>query len=404
MPVDMLCPPGCSREGEAGALTAYKRGLLRCRPTEKGNARSLSEWDGNKYRFPRFFVFQIINPQKSASVSGVCGCATDTMERILMLFVSCLVALMGFTGSAQSTQVATLMSGEDVKIFMGPEALKEAVDASADGDVITLSAGSFDSPGNIKNSLTIRGAGMGLEAYKPYVIPTIINGTVDIYNNIDCEGLRFQDQVFIWNNPEQNLSFSKCYIYGFFSHFNVKNNLTLVDCFVNLAIWTKYMDLVAINSILLLDNTNNLFHGNFINCIIGYYKTGGLGCVDNSTFTNSIIYCTGSSVMVPISSAAFYNCLFYGKNGNGTFDEMNQNGTNKVCNDVTTVFKEDGFFQLLEEYKAFKGTDGKEVGIYGGNLGFDVTPNNPQITRFDVAPKTSVDGKLSIEIEVKGAE
>ena len=83
---------------------------------------------------------------------------------------------------------------------------------------------------------------------------------------------------------------------------------------------------------------------------------------------------------------------------------MNQNGTNKVCNDVITVFKEDGFFQLLEEYKTFKGTDGKEVGIYGGNLGFDVTPNNPQITRFDVAPKTSVDGRLSIEIEVKGAE
>ncbi|MBD5307197.1 MAG: hypothetical protein HDS14_06190 [Bacteroides sp.] len=326
------------------------------------------------------------------------------MERILMLFVSCLVALMGFTGSAQSTQVATLMSGEDVKIFMGPEALKEAVDASADGDVITLSAGSFDSPGIIEKSLTIRGAGMGLEAYKPYVIPTIINGIVYIYNNIDCEGLRFPDQVYIQYNPEQNLSFSKCYIDDFVGYSNKKNNLTLVNCVVDKYIYTYYIDLVAINSKFVLGNRNAVFHGNMINCIIGYRQHYADVFVENSVFTNSIIYCTNGSAMAPISSTAFYNCLFYGKNGNGTFDGMNQNGTNKVCNDVTTVFKEDGFFQLLEEYKTFKGTDGKEVGIYGGNLGFDVTPNNPQITRFDVAPKTSVDGKLSIEIEVKGAE
>nr|DAT44894.1 MAG TPA: hypothetical protein [Caudoviricetes sp.] len=34
----------------------YKRGLLRCRPTEKGNARSLQQKDGNRYRFLRFFL------------------------------------------------------------------------------------------------------------------------------------------------------------------------------------------------------------------------------------------------------------------------------------------------------------------------------------------------------------
>ena len=34
----------------------YKRGLLRCHLTEKGNARSLRKQDGNRYRFLRFII------------------------------------------------------------------------------------------------------------------------------------------------------------------------------------------------------------------------------------------------------------------------------------------------------------------------------------------------------------
>lgn len=51
-----------------------------------------------------------------------------------------------------------------------------------------------------------------------------------------------------------------------------------------------------------------------------------------------------------------------------------------------------------------KGTDGTEVGIYGGSLPYDPTPTNPQITKFNVASKTTADGKLSVDIEVKSAE
>ncbi len=36
----------------------YRRGLLRCRPTPKGNARSLYMKDGNRYRFLRFFYYK----------------------------------------------------------------------------------------------------------------------------------------------------------------------------------------------------------------------------------------------------------------------------------------------------------------------------------------------------------
>ena len=50
------------------------------------------------------------------------------------------------------------------------------------------------------------------------------------------------------------------------------------------------------------------------------------------------------------------------------------------------------------------GIDEKEMGIYGGNLPWDVYIPSPRITKCNVAAKTTADGKLSVDIEVKAAE
>jgi hypothetical protein len=42
--------------------------------------------------------------------------------------------------------------------------------------------------------------------------------------------------------------------------------------------------------------------------------------------------------------------------------------------------------------------------MHGGVLPYDATPSYPQITRMNVANKTTADGKLSVEIEVSAAE
>ena len=62
-------------------------------------------------------------------------------------------------------------------------------------------------------------------------------------------------------------------------------------------------------------------------------------------------------------------------------------------------------YELTDEAKAkFLGTDGTEVGMYGGVLPYTSTPSYPQITKMNVANKTTADGKLSVEIEVSAAE
>ena len=62
-------------------------------------------------------------------------------------------------------------------------------------------------------------------------------------------------------------------------------------------------------------------------------------------------------------------------------------------------------YELTETAKAtYLGTDGTQVGIYGGMLPFDTTPSNPRITKCNVAAKSTADCKLSVDIEVKAAE
>ena len=44
--------------------------------------------------------------------------------------------------------------------------------------------------------------------------------------------------------------------------------------------------------------------------------------------------------------------------------------------------------------------DGSEVGIFGGFMPFDWRPSYSIIKRFNVANRTTADGKLSVDIEV----
>lgn len=81
--------------------------------------------------------------------------------------------------------------------------------------------------------------------------------------------------------------------------------------------------------------------------------------------------------------------------------------TNKSFrNDVwDTLFKPNTFYELTDEAKQeYVGNDGTEIGIYGGNLPWSTRILSPQITKCNVASKTTADGKLSVDIEVKAAE
>ena len=72
---------------------------------------------------------------------------------------------------------------------------------------------------------------------------------------------------------------------------------------------------------------------------------------------------------------------------------------------VNALFEPNTFYELTDEAKSeYVGIDGMEIGIYGGNIPYDTRILSPQITKCKVAAKTTADGKLSVDIEVKAAE
>ena len=59
-------------------------------------------------------------------------------------------------------------------------------------------------------------------------------------------------------------------------------------------------------------------------------------------------------------------------------------------------------FELNDEAKTtLLGTDGKEVGLYGGPLPFDLTLSYPIISKMEVGEQTDDKGQLKVEIGVK---
>lgn len=312
------------------------------------------------------------------------------------------IAILTFGVKAQSTQLATLQHQEQVSVYYGPEALKKAIAVADNGDVITLSAGQFDGA-DINKELTIRGAGMGIEEAEGYTIPTIVNGNWIIYQSTTLEGINFRHLIEIADGV--SLELIKCNI-GIRGGYNV--NYTVIQSVVSVPSTTDWKgEWNAVNSIFVnFYGQGQTFRGNLTNCLCRYTKNvTNLAFLSYTTLTNCVVSLSNyfSKGLGIGSEAAVYNTLICGRNGDSNFCNEAK-GNNVIRRDLDTVFKEEGYYELLDEFKTMTTTDGKEPGIHGGSLGFSQVPNNPQITKFTVAPKTSVDGKLSVEIEVEGLE
>lgn len=346
----------------------------------------------------------------------------------LFLSVFCFVVQV----SAQSSVIATLFHDGDIKTFYGTGALRSAHAAAVHGDVITLSSGSFTAT-KITKAVTLRGAGMEYDSIS-VTEPTIISGDFSIQiasdstlqnNNLVMEGIYHNaDGVITVNGSLANPQFVKCRLYsikcytssgtlGYIYYANfincvIANNVyyylnssgTFVNCYVN------DVDYYSGTS-----NTNNSCE--FQNCVI---KDDFISDIKNSVFRNCFLYAsgnyTGDNNLNTTSSA--YNCVGWAANSDKIFANQS-NTTNTQVSSLSDVFKtwtgsslanfKTERLELTDAAKTkYLGSDGTQIGIYGGSIPFDPRPSNPQITKLNVASKSTADGKLSVDIEVKAAE
>lgn len=347
------------------------------------------------------------------------------------LFLSLVAAMMTATVSfAQGSLLATLSHDGTISAFYGANALKLAVTAAEDGDAITLSSGQFNAV-NITKAVVLRGAGMSVstDSINSHE-PTIIQGsfTINVADSIEerltMEGLYVNGGV-TFSGTLKNAQFLKCRFQNFLAATNaVITNTSFIHCrFYKGYKQNANSNAYFINCLVCGPNSPSTSSSiEFDNCFVkfesgltDYYAKNTV----NTYYKNCIIQTVAwndEDMQIPANCTA-YNCVGVGS-ARTVFTNMNsKNSTNKYVSTINSVFKtysataaetyiNDSYnFELTQTAATtYLGTDGTQVGVYGGNLPYDENPTIPQITKCNVASKSTADGKLSVDIEVKAAE
>lgn len=342
-----------------------------------------------------------------------------------------LLSLSAANVFAQSSQIATLSHEGEITMFYGAYALRDAHKAATHGDAITLSSGLFYAT-NITKAVALRGAGMELDSINN-IQHTEISGdfTIQIPDTVTerlkIEGIYHKNKITL-KGTLRNPQFVKCRLYVLVSSTSNEGMMVngsivhckIVSCF---HLTSTGSDCSIVNSYVCNAScdwdssaTSNM---HFLNSIIAngmnssYYAFSEL---DMFTFNNCILYGNGTASYVSNyklpSNALAYNCVgCFSKNVNTMFADIS-NTTNTMASSLSDIFKtftgtysDTETFELTDAAKAkYLGDDGTQVGIHGGSVPYTPITMKPKITKCNVASKSTADGKLSVDIEVTGAE
>lgn len=324
------------------------------------------------------------------------------MKQILL---SVLMFVCAVSVKAQDVLVATLQSGENSQVFYGAGALKSAVNAAKDGDLITLSAGTFESLGSsfstaITKFVKIQGAGYIDENNRTVINESLyvklkggntedfllegiyVNGTL----NFSKDGDDVVNHIKLKRCRVQYLDFDNNTVDAYIEHCRIANTFYLKSGMKNMHV---------IGSII------NKFYRYSSNCFVTFTNSIVLEAYEgeNITFNNCILNSSYSSLK---NNVSVFNCL-------GLRNDLFRNNNVSSPWYVTdaSVWKSDvtGYSDtdLYELKDAYKKSGEVEVGIHGGANPYKSTPSNPQITKKNIAAKSS-GGQLKVEITVEAQE
>lgn len=310
------------------------------------------------------------------------------------------MAVCSVSAFAQNTLVATLTHGDEIRMFYGTNALRQACSAATHGDVINLSGGKFQST-KITKAVAVRGT--GIDDANPTCIVNDFDVEIpaNVTEKLSFEGCRITNTITI-KGTLSNAYFLKNYLK--FVYVSPSGNATMDNgMFVNCDIYE--MSLYGQSTAQIINSYIQRF-GNygklasFVNCVVNC--SGCASVCNRSQFVNCILYNVGKDSTFPATSTAM-NCV----DVSGYKNAFNNMSLKENCSYAgMDIFQESNVWKdLTDEAKAkYLGIDGTPVGKFGGMIPYNMTPSYPQITKMNVAAKTTADGKLSVEIGVSAAQ
>jgi hypothetical protein len=313
-----------------------------------------------------------------------------------------LLNVAGMKNALAQTQTATLQHAGNISAFTGPNAFAQAHSAAADGDTITLSSGNFDGC-DITKAITLHGAGCVSDTLG--IMPTQISGNVDNYISNDSmfmtiEGIAFSSMSYI---NIKHAKFIRCNISSFVTHnlsWESMEDVQFINCLVdNISVRSGTNSVFFINCVV-----NNLYNTNLSNnAVLAFNSIINIRLAGNSSHNMHLYNCILGNAH-KINGTRAYNCIQVGStfpSSVQTVDCMTVSSYSDVFENWDGNFSFDADFSLKEEIATgFLGTDGTEVGIFGGMMPYNPRPSYLISYRCTVASRTTVDGKLSVDVEV----
>lgn len=333
------------------------------------------------------------------------------MKKQSLLFLIVAIA----TSITANAQTIALHSSTGVQIIKGSTSLATAYSTAQNGDTLYLSGHTFTPPAAFDKQLIIYGTGHYVD-YTHATGKTFINGNIILTENADLfyiEGIEITGSVtFSYNQSINNVTFKRCKINGLFhvegNQTRPSTNLALIqNIFVNAVYLSNAQNTLVSNSIIQLNLA--FAQGNFIsNNIILFAPAFALHDVINSHVSNNIFI--GGALSQGSGNIYKNNLIVEASPLYGSYPTIIGNYTN-IPQSSIFVNQTGNAFNYTHDYhlKAptiYLGTDGTQVGIYGGTFPYKegAVPLNPHIQTKNISPTTDENGNLQIQIQVSAQE
>ncbi|MBR1464188.1 MAG: hypothetical protein IJ604_12565 [Prevotella sp.] len=336
------------------------------------------------------------------------------------LFFTLFVLGCAVIAKAQNDVVnATLQHGDQVTLFSGVTALVQAHEVAADGDVITLSSGGFNTT-TITKSVTIYGAGFEKDETTgtdvTLIMGNLLVGVADqTLKDVHIEGVNINGSFNLANaSTVEGLELVRCFVKSGFAHNANSKNCVIKECIFTggFSAGNGYVaeNILIQNSMVFGDITcfgttssvlvDHCFVTGYVggytlkNSILSYRRIGayadygafeGNGGTTGATVTNCI-------VTILYGDAAKNNNIF--RNCYLGVDDMFSDSPN-VRNYSYTATRT---YELKQDN--WIGDDGTEVGIRGGS-GWSKAPRTPVVKSMLLNVPDRDNLKVTYEAEVR---
>lgn len=353
------------------------------------------------------------------------------MKKILFTIAICLVA----TANALAQELVITVTHEGTNTyFYGFNAFQAAVNASANGDILTISPGAFNGGTINGKSITIRGNGAEGPDETRFLTEVRINKpAIDDDPGLYIEGINFAANLLLdcvgKNCVSENITIAKCNMLSFggarrptsyTDNMGIAKNVTVLQCRVTKeTLIYRTSEYYFINSIL-----GNVYydsydgsadcHVEFNNCVALLNNYGNLFKTNSYRFSfnanNSILIVNSTNENDAFQNNHVFNdCIVTStaETRNNLFSVASCLATNCAYYPITSVFKnvtditqyvDDPYDLISAPY--LQNTEGKDiVGAYSGTAPFNLILNYPVIKSVNVSDKAE-NGIINVSVSV----